>query len=349
VSHAYRAVQWNRQKRIYDTVALGGIVLYLAAFLGIGWAIRPQATIETLLIRAFGSAALLLLHVVLSIGPLCRLDARLLPLLYNRRHLGVLTFLLGATHAGLSIVQFHFFGDLNPLVSLLAGDGRWSSLASFPFQPLGFAALIILFLMAATSHDFWLANLTAPVWKSLHMLVYIAYGLLVLHVVLGVLQAETSPLLTLLLACGFVWIVGLHIVAGLRERRLDQPHVAEQREGFVRACAVEEIREKRARIVCLSGERVAVFRYDGKISAVSNVCQHQNGPLGEGKIVDGCITCPWHGYQYVPETGASPPPFTEKIPTFRVRVVGGAVWVDPRPLPPGSRVEPASIEASPPG
>jgi nitrite reductase/ring-hydroxylating ferredoxin subunit len=111
----------------------------------------------------------------------------------------------------------------------------------------------------------------------------------------------------------------------------------------VRACAVDEIREKRARIVCLSGERVAVFRYDGKISAVSNVCQHQNGPLGEGKIVDGCITCPWHGYQYVPETGASPPPFTEKVPTFRVRVVGGAVWVDPRPLPPGTRVEPASI------
>jgi nitrite reductase/ring-hydroxylating ferredoxin subunit len=29
----------------------------------------------------------------------------------------------------------------------------------------------------------------------------------------------------------------------------------------------------------------------------------QNGPLGEGRIVDGCITCPWHGYQYRPDTG----------------------------------------------
>ena len=65
-------------------------------------------------------------------------------------------------------------------------------------------------------------------------------------------------------------------------------------------------------IVCLAGERVAIFKYDGKISAVSNVCQHQNGPLGEGKILDGCITCPWHGYQYLPETGASPPPFVRK-------------------------------------
>ena len=91
-----------------------------------------------------------------------------------------------------------------------------------------------------------------------------------------------------------------------------------------------------------------MFRYDGKISAVSNVCQHQNGPLGEGKIVDGCITCPWHGYQYVPETGASPPPFNERIPTFNVRVRRGEVWIDPVPNPPGTRAEPARVDGGGP-
>jgi DMSO/TMAO reductase YedYZ heme-binding membrane subunit len=49
--------------------------------------------------------------------------------------------------------------------------------------------------MAATSHDFWLHNLTAPVWKRLHMLVYPAYGLLIAHVTLGALQSETSSVL----------------------------------------------------------------------------------------------------------------------------------------------------------
>ena len=29
------------------------------------------------------------------------------------------------------------------------------------------------------------------------------------------------------------------------------------------------------------------------------------GPLGEGKIVDGCITCPWHGFQYRPQDGCT--------------------------------------------
>mgnify|MGYP003753304843 CR=1 FL=1 len=46
-----------------------------------------------------------------------------------------------------------------------------------------------------------------------------------------------------------------------------------------------------------------------------NVCKHQMGPLGEGKIIDGCITCPWHGYQYLPANGQSPPPFTEMVKT----------------------------------
>ena len=107
---------------------------------------------------------------------------------------------------------------------------------------------------------------------------------------------------------------------------------------------VAEIPEKRAVVRCLSGERVAVFRYDGQVSAISNVCQHQNGPLGEGRIVNGCVVCPWHGYEYRPDSGASPPPFTEKVPTFDVRVVAGRVLVHPQPHPPGTRVQPAMLD-----
>ena len=342
----YQAVGWNRQKKLYDLIMVSAILLYLGTFIGVGSLVRPQATIETLLIRAFGTAALLSLHIVLSIGPLCRIDRRLLPLLYNRRHLGVATFLLGATHASIALGQFHFLGDTHPLVSVLVSNTRVDSLSQFPFQPLGLLALVILFLMAATSHDFWLTQLTAPVWKALHMMVYVGYGLLVLHVALGVLQAETDRWLAGALGAGVAWILGLHLVAGWRERNADRPPASAARAGYVEVCGVDEIAENRARIVCLSGERVAVFKYDGKLSAVSNACQHQNGPLGEGKIVDGCITCPWHGYQYAPETGASPPPFTEKIPTFRVKVESRRVWVDPRPNPPGTRVEPARIEGA---
>jgi nitrite reductase/ring-hydroxylating ferredoxin subunit len=217
--------------------------------------------------------------------------------------------------------------------------------AGVPFQPFGFFALVILFLMAATSHDFWLANLTAPVWKTLHMLVYFAYALLVLHVTFGVLQGERSPLYVGAMGLGLVTVLGLHLIAGWRESRGDRTEVADESEmdGYVEACGVADIPENRARVVCLSGERVAIFKYEGRISAVSNVCQHQNGPLGEGKIVYGCITCPWHGYQYQPDTGAAAPPFVEKVPTFNVRVKNGRIFVHPKPNLAGTRAEPALV------
>ena len=94
----------------------------------------------------------------------------------------------------------------------------------------------------------------------------------------------------------------------------------------------------------LGSERIALFRHNGCISATTNVCAHQGGPLGEGKIIDGCITCPWHGWQYRPADGRSPPQFTEKIATYRVRVVGRRIEVEPTPSPPGTAVEPARVE-----
>src|SRR5213082_4226937 len=166
MSHQYAAIGWNRQKRLYDLIWLTGIFSYLGIFIALGNLLFPFATAETLIIRAAGSAAFLLLHIVLCIGPLCRLDSRFLPLLYNRRHLGVATFLLGAVHGIFAIIQFHCLGNKNPLVSLLTSNQNFGSVPDFPFQQLGFLALLILFVMAATSHDFWLRNLTPPIKKN---------------------------------------------------------------------------------------------------------------------------------------------------------------------------------------
>jgi len=346
MSTTYRAVAWNPQKRRYDIVAAGLILAFLVVFLVVQATLRPELTIETLLIRALAAAAFTLLNIILCIGPLARLNHRFLPLLYNRRHLGVMMFTLALAHGVFSIVQFHSAGTLNPLVSVLVGNARYTTISQIPFQPFGLVALTILFLMAATSHDFWLHNLTAPVWKTLHMGVYVAYALIVLHVIFGVLQGETNLLLAWTLGGGVLTVFTLHSLAARQEARLDRENESLRVDGFVDVCSVAEIPEKRAVVTCLSGERVAVFRYDAQISAISNVCQHQNGPLGEGRIVNGCVVCPWHGYEYLPDTGASPPPFTEKVPTFDVRVVAGRVLIHPQPHPPGTRVHPAMLDVA---
>jgi methionine sulfoxide reductase heme-binding subunit len=342
MSVSYRAVGWNRQKKRYDAVVLAAVALMIATIAGGGALVNPNATIETLLIRAFAVTAFLLLHVILSIGPLCRLDRRLLPLLYNRRHLGVTMFVVALAHGVFAIVQFHAFGDRNPFVSLLTTSSSFVAPSGFPFQIFGLAALCILFLMAATSHDFWLHNLKPVVWKTLHMGVYVAYGLIVVHVAMGALQSDRNPVLAVLLCIGVAWIVSLHLAAAFRERRVDEASPV-MRASLVDVGAVTEIPESRAIVRCVGSERVAIFRYGNCVSAISNVCRHQNGPLGEGKIVNGCVVCPWHGYEYRPDTGAAPPPFTEKVATFAVRIEDGRVLLDPHAHPPGTRLDPARV------
>lgn len=348
VSESYVRVSWNRQKRIYDVVVVAAVLLFVGAFVGCGAWLDPRATAETLLIRALGACAFVLLHVVLAIGPLCRLDRRFLPLLYNRRHLGVVTFFVALAHGVFSAVQFHAFGDVSVLVSLWSSNTRFDSLAHFPFQQLGFVALLVLFVMAATSHDFWLKNLTPRVWKTLHMGVYAAWALVVLHVAVGAFQAVGSTTLWASLLIGTTALCALHGLAARAEAGRDRhdlhdPSRPVEAAEEVDVGAVDSLPLDRGRTVVVRGERVALFRHVGGVSAVSNVCRHQNGPLGEGRIIDGCITCPWHGYQYRPHDGTSPPPFSDRVPTYRVRVVDGRVRLDPRALPAGTAVTPASI------
>ncbi len=338
---SYQPVIWNRQKKRYDLAVAILVLLILVTYIGTTLIVHPTITIETLIIRASALTAFILLHIILCIGPLCRLDPRFLPLLYNRRHLGVTMFLFALVHSAFAVVQFHLLGDTNAILSVFTSNTNYASLNEFPFQILGFLALIILLLMAASSHDFWLKNLSPRIWKSLHMMVYLAYFLVVVHVALGTLQYEAQTLFWLLLILGFTIITGLHLLSGwrlLQSKKKQKISLGE--EGFYKVARIDEIQDGCGRSYLIQGEDIALFKYDGKLSAVSNICRHQMGPLGEGQIIDGCITCPWHGYQYFPENGQSPPPYEEKLSTYRVRFLDGDIWIHPGPLPEGTPVSP---------
>lgn len=342
MSVSYTSILWNKQKKRYDLALFVVIVSFLSVFVALHVIWHPSVTLETIIIRSFGWMAILLLHMVLVIGPLSRIDKRFLVVLYNRRHLGVTMFVMAAIHGIFSILNFHSLSNTNPIRSVFLSNLKYGTLEYFPFQVLGFLSLIVLALMATSSHDFWLKNLGVRLWKGLHMLVYLAYSLLILHVLLGGLQNETSPYIFNFLLLGFVIVVGLHLWSGIRERKLDAPLAVDPQIDFIYACNLSDIPNNRAITVVVSNERVAIYKYDSKLSAVNNVCRHQGGPIGEGKVVDGCITCPWHGYQYLPGNGQSPPPFTEKLETYFLKLEGEKVFINPKPNPPGTEVEPVS-------
>ncbi|MEO1678742.1 MAG: Rieske 2Fe-2S domain-containing protein [Pseudomonadota bacterium] len=346
MSVKYVPVQWNAFKWWYDAVLVLFIAIYILAFLRLG---LPEADVTrgtdgaTVRMRAFGSCAFFLLTLALCIGPLARLDRRFLPLLYNRRHLGVLTAAVAFTHV---VYVFNWYYNFIPtdryeaLLTWVPSGG----LLGFPIEPLGLFALICLGILAATSHDFWLSFLGAPIWKSLHLLIYPAYFAVVGHVALGYLQSATNPAFAIVFAACACAVAGLHVAAFRKGR-------AEARAGagdWVEVPDADALEDGRARIVRLSAsERAAVFRHEGQLYAVSNACAHQNGPLGEGRVIDGCITCPWHGFQYRLTDGQSPAPFTEKVPTYRLRRKGRRVEIDRRASPPGTAQTPLPVSDQP--
>ncbi|MFK7754497.1 MAG: Rieske 2Fe-2S domain-containing protein [Sedimentitalea sp.] len=349
MSVKYTPVQWNRNKWLYDAIMLVGVAAFLWLFLHVSPGIlsheRPiNPQIHNA--RAFGACAFVMLSVILCLGPLARLDRRFLPLVYNRRHFGVMTAFVALTHASYIVNWYFAFSSINKFEAALSSNTSYGQIAGFPFEIFGIFALLALVILAATSHDFWLKYLTAPVWKRIHYLIYPAYFAVVAHVALGILQDQQIHTLSALFVGSALVVVGLHLWAAWVEHTAGDRAGALVQDGWVKVAKAHDIAEGFAKIAKLpNGDRVAVFRQDNKLSAIANACAHQNGPLGEGRVIDCLVTCPWHGFQYDVTSGRSPAPFTEMVPTYHLALEGQDVLVNPNANPPGTYVDPIEVPA----
>lgn len=92
--------------------------------------------------------------------------------------------------------------------------------------------------------------------------------------------------------------------------------------------------EGRVRSVTVDGRSLALSRCSGTWGALENHCPHQGGPLGEGSIEKGWLRCPWHGYDYRPDTGIPPEGFVDGVPAYAVDEREDGVYVSlPAPRP----------------
>jgi nitrite reductase/ring-hydroxylating ferredoxin subunit len=73
---------------------------------------------------------------------------------------------------------------------------------------------------------------------------------------------------------------------------------------------------------------VLLVRRGGRLFGIADVCTHAGGPLHEGSLDGGVVTCPWHGSRFRVDTGqALRGPATFPQPTFTVDEWDGRVWV----------------------
>ena len=148
----------------------------------------------------------------------------------------MLTLAVATGHVWQAIDWYFSYGKLPVAEALLVLDSSFFQLHGFPYIPFGILAFVIMCALAFTSHDFWLNFLTPPVWKSLHMGIYVAYALIVFHIAAGALQGSTNPLLAMVVAAGVVTVCTLHLAAGSRQRRLDAVVANARGRGWLGRC-----------------------------------------------------------------------------------------------------------------
>ena len=67
--------------------------------------------------------------------------------------------------------------------------------------------------------------------------------------------------------------------------------------------SVEELSGKSPQTVVAGRTRIAIAYREGRFGAISAVCNHAGGPLGEGRCDGDYLVCPWHGWKFHFATG----------------------------------------------
>ena len=89
----------------------------------------------------------------------------------------------------------------------------------------------------------------------------------------------------------------------------------------------DAIAEGAALEVLVDDQILALFRSSGVLYALDGMCAHQGGPLANGTVQGGCVTCPWHGWQYELATGIQTINRQPLQQTFPVRETEGQIEV----------------------
>jgi 3-phenylpropionate/trans-cinnamate dioxygenase ferredoxin component len=99
---------------------------------------------------------------------------------------------------------------------------------------------------------------------------------------------------------------------------------------FIKVAAESELAPGQLRRVAVDGLDVVLANVDGTVYAFGAACTHDEGPLEEGELEEGCIRCPWHFSLFDLKTGAVlESPAADPIPVYAVRVEDGAILVAP--------------------
>jgi nitrite reductase (NADH) small subunit len=96
---------------------------------------------------------------------------------------------------------------------------------------------------------------------------------------------------------------------------------------FTRVIAASELPPGGCMEAVVEGKPVALFNVAGVFHALSNICVHRGGPLGQGVLDGAVVLCPWHAWTYDVTTGVSTVNPDLKVAKYDVKLEGDQVLV----------------------
>jgi len=95
---------------------------------------------------------------------------------------------------------------------------------------------------------------------------------------------------------------------------------------------IEELKKHPLQQIAVGRTRIALSCRDGSFGAISGLCNHVGGPLGEGHLDGDYVVCPWHHWKFHSRTGEGEPGFeSDCVPRYELREEGGRLWVNLTP------------------
>ena len=89
-----------------------------------------------------------------------------------------------------------------------------------------------------------------------------------------------------------------------------------------------DISEYNPVVVEAGGDKIAVFKSGNHFYAIDNLCAHRGGPLEDGHVEAGKVTCPWHAWRFDLKTGDCDGIPGVKQKCYKVKIENGEVWVE---------------------
>jgi nitrite reductase (NADH) small subunit len=86
--------------------------------------------------------------------------------------------------------------------------------------------------------------------------------------------------------------------------------------------------EGEAREFEINGKTICIANTGEGCAALDNVCVHRGGPLGQGMIDGNKVICPWHGWTFDANTGASSHDASVRVAVYPLKIEGDDVLIE---------------------